>query len=592
MADVNIILKGKDLATNIFKKVKTGLTGINAATIGLVAGMGALGVGLKKVIDASSDLEETTNKFNVTFRDVIDNAQKVAEELQKSYGMSQRESKDLLSATGDLLTGFGFTQKAALDLSEQVQKLSVDLASFTNVEGGAQFASQALTKALLGEREQVKSLGIAILEADVKAKMFEQSQKGLRFESERQAKAHATLAIAIEQSKNAIGDYERSQGSFANQLRDTMADLEDFAAALGDLLLPALTKMLSVTQKVVKELTKLFDTSQTKAQVESMKQLVSETANLGKNADVIKEWNAVADKLTEALLKAGHASAELAKQNKEVVETSKQEIEIAKELGITLEELGKLSHEQIVERLNNKLEALQEETAAEEEAAEKEIESRQRVAEWNAEQLEAEKEHEEAVMQYLNVLRDQRVEREKAAQQKIRQEQAITRDMMIDFAGIAADGIGRSFAVGLKAMFTSNKNMLENMRELWKTVVNEIINAIGRAIARAIVLQALTAVLPGGKVLGATGFGKGLAAAFAINVATMQTPIGGRKTVPGSSQDLVPLIAHGGENLGRATGEGLTINFNSAVFNADETATAIFDIVRNHQFKTGEALTL
>lgn len=201
----------------------------------------------KASIDAASDAEETANKFNVVFSSVIEGASAAAKELNESYGLSSRASQQLLSDTGDLLTGFGFSQDAALDLSTQVAKLGVDLASFTNFSGGAEGAADALTKALLGERESVKALGISILEADVQAKVLELSQRGLTFETERQAKAYATLELATEQSANALGDFERSSDSLANQQRITQAAIEDLQADLGRLFLPAVN---AVTQAV------------------------------------------------------------------------------------------------------------------------------------------------------------------------------------------------------------------------------------------------------------------------------------------------------------------------------------------------------
>lgn len=199
------------------------------------------GAGMVKL---ASDAEETASKFSVVFRDIKGSAQDAAENLDKSYGMSAHGARTLLANTGDLLVGFGFSQQAALDMSTQVQQLAADLASFTNIEGGAEQASEALTKALLGEREMAKALGIAILDEDVKRQVAINHAKGMRFESERQAKAYATLVLAQQQSANAIGDYARTQDSFANQFREFKADVVDLAIQFGQLLLPYAKEVL------------------------------------------------------------------------------------------------------------------------------------------------------------------------------------------------------------------------------------------------------------------------------------------------------------------------------------------------------------
>lgn len=203
------------------------------------------------LIKAASDAEEASSKFNTVFKSIQTDANNVAKNLAKNYGMSRVASKMLLGDTGDLLTGFGFAQKTALDLSEQVNKLAVDLASFTNFSGGAEGASRALTKALLGERESIKTLGISILESDVKRRVQLLLAKGMRFETLRQAKAFATLQLAQEQSKNAIGDFARTQGGFANQLRIAKARVNDLAVEFGNVLLPSATKILKRFNEIV-----------------------------------------------------------------------------------------------------------------------------------------------------------------------------------------------------------------------------------------------------------------------------------------------------------------------------------------------------
>jgi len=202
-------------------------------------------------IKTASDAEEADSKFNTIFKNIQGQAADTAKNFARDFGQSGVAAQTLLGDTADLLTGFNFTQESALDLSKQVNELAVDLASFTNFSGGAEGASKALTKALLGERESVKSLGISILEEDVKKKVAINTAKGLTFETERQAKAFATLQIAQEQSKNAIGDFARTQDSFANRSRILGARISDLAVSFGKILLPAATKVLNKIISVV-----------------------------------------------------------------------------------------------------------------------------------------------------------------------------------------------------------------------------------------------------------------------------------------------------------------------------------------------------
>ena len=202
----------------------------------------------KVLIGAASDAEETANKFGVVFNGLTDAAE-AADNLAESYGLSHEASQNLLSGTADLLQGFGVAKDESLDLSVQVQQLAADLSSFTNNEGGAEAASKALTSAMLGEREAVKSLGIAITDAELK--LFAEETGQVFNEMTKGEKAILTLNLAIKQSANAIGDFERSQDSFANQSKIASANIDDLRVIMGDKLLPVSTKIVTAFNNIV-----------------------------------------------------------------------------------------------------------------------------------------------------------------------------------------------------------------------------------------------------------------------------------------------------------------------------------------------------
>lgn len=200
----------------------------------------------KEGIKSAIDYRETQNKFNVVFGNgtkVIKEAIKAQENLTKNYGLSRKASVEMLSATGDLLTGLGFSKESAIELSEKVQTLAVDLTSFQNIEGGATTASEALTKAILGETEMAKSLGIVIRqgtkEFNSQIKVLMETQ-GL---TETQAKAQLILSQAYEQSKNAIGDYARTADSTANMQKTLEMVQQDIITQLGTAFLPVVHEM-------------------------------------------------------------------------------------------------------------------------------------------------------------------------------------------------------------------------------------------------------------------------------------------------------------------------------------------------------------
>lgn len=213
---------------------------------------------VRSFVNAASNAEETRSKFNTVFSDIRSQADMTANNLGKNFGLSGTKARELIGDTGDLLTGFGFASETALDLSNKVNELAVDLASFTNFSGGAEGASKALTKALLGERESIKSLGISILEEDVKARVKQLVLVDkMKFATLRQAKAFATLQLAQEQSKNAIGDFNRTSESYANKVRIMQARTQDLRESFGNILLPIATKVVEALTSLSEKFTDL-----------------------------------------------------------------------------------------------------------------------------------------------------------------------------------------------------------------------------------------------------------------------------------------------------------------------------------------------
>lgn len=217
---------------------------------------------VKKSIKNAIDYTEISNKFNVVFGDgkkVINDAAEAFDNLTTNYGLGNKEAKELLSSTGDLLTGLGFSQQQAIEYSESIQELSVDLASFQNLEGGAKQASEALTKALLGETESAKSLGIVIRQ---NTKEFRDNVKELVENNgltEQQAKAQLILQQAFEQSKNAVGDYARTSMSLANMQRQVGTEFENLSTSIGSLFLPLMDVLVKQTFEGVNSLNKFFE---------------------------------------------------------------------------------------------------------------------------------------------------------------------------------------------------------------------------------------------------------------------------------------------------------------------------------------------
>lgn len=222
----NVTKKGVDGAGKIgqaFSKLKNIIGAAFVAT-------GLLGFG-RQLLQLWSDLNETESKFGTVFGN---SSKRLDQELTVMSDAVWRSKLDLMgwtSTLGNILQPLWFTRDASADLSKEITKLAIDVASFNNVPDDT--AVNALTKWLLGEREALKWLGIAISEQEVAEKALTlQRQYGIDATS-KQAKALATYQLYLEKTKNAQGDAVITAEWFANQLKRLQSVIKDTMASAG-----------------------------------------------------------------------------------------------------------------------------------------------------------------------------------------------------------------------------------------------------------------------------------------------------------------------------------------------------------------------
>ena len=143
-----------------------------ATAVGFAAlGVGAATVG-KEMVNLASDAMEAEAAFQATFGDAIPQFGTFIEDFSKKAGLAEFELQDLLKTTGMVLQGIDMSAEASVGFSQNLATLAGDVAAFNNVQGGTQPVLEAMTKALLGERESLKTYGIAISEAEVQTQAY------------------------------------------------------------------------------------------------------------------------------------------------------------------------------------------------------------------------------------------------------------------------------------------------------------------------------------------------------------------------------------------------------------------------------------
>mgnify|MGYP003113769168 CR=1 FL=1 len=192
--------------------------------------------------NAAGDAEEIANKFNVVFGDNADAVRTWAEAYGDSVGRATTSIMSFASTLQDTFVPMGFARSEATQLSTQLTKLAIDVASFNNAADAD--VLNAFQSALVGNHETVRRYGIVITEASLQQEALRSKLVETNRPLTNQEKVQARLNLLLKGSKDAIGDAARTQESYANQVKKLNEQWKEFSEALGAEVLPIVTKLV------------------------------------------------------------------------------------------------------------------------------------------------------------------------------------------------------------------------------------------------------------------------------------------------------------------------------------------------------------
>jgi len=190
-------------------------------------------------VKLASDFNESMNKVDVSFKSSSAEVQAFAKHALTSFGIAEGTALDMAALFGDMATGMGVGTAEAAKLSTSLVGLAGDLASFKNI--GIDQVQTALAGIFTGETESLKRLGIVMTEANVKAYAFSTGIKKSYDEMSQAEKVMLRYNYVLSVTKNAHGDFERTGGGAANQMRMFAEALKQVGAQFGQIVLPYIT---------------------------------------------------------------------------------------------------------------------------------------------------------------------------------------------------------------------------------------------------------------------------------------------------------------------------------------------------------------
>ena len=202
-----------------------------------------------QAIQTASDLEEVQNVVNVSFGSMANEVEAFAKTAIWSFGMSELTAKQTASTFMAMANGMGLAMKDGKNMSLQLTALAGDMASFYNVRQDV--AQTALNSIFTGETESLKKFGVVMTEANLSAFALSRGITKSYSAMSQAEKVALRYHYVLKATANAQGDFVRTSGSWANQVRILKEQFSQLLGILGKGLIQVLTPIVQVLNKLL-----------------------------------------------------------------------------------------------------------------------------------------------------------------------------------------------------------------------------------------------------------------------------------------------------------------------------------------------------
>jgi hypothetical protein len=245
-----------------FQRIGSGSSGLKTASFNLSA-LFKTAIGFKAIqglvdfgrsaVDLGSQITEVENVVDVAFGSMSDKAYQFASTAKEQFGLSELAAKQYSGTMMAMMKSSGVAQDAASKMSISLAGLAGDIASFYNIDTDTAF--QKIRSGISGEIEPLRQLGINLSVANMEAYALSRgitTSYNAMSQAEKVALRYNYLMSA---TGDVQGDFARTSGTWANQVRLLTLNFQSLSAVIGQGLiagiLPAIQALNALMSKLM-----------------------------------------------------------------------------------------------------------------------------------------------------------------------------------------------------------------------------------------------------------------------------------------------------------------------------------------------------
>lgn len=245
-----------------FQRLGSGSSGLKTASFNLSA-LFKTAIGFKAIqglvdfgrsaVDLGSQITEVENVVDVAFGSMSDKAYQFASTAKEQFGLSELAAKQYSGTMMAMMKSSGVAQDAASKMSISLAGLAGDIASFYNIDTDTAF--QKIRSGISGEIEPLRQLGINLSVANMEAYALSRGITTSYNAMSQAEKVALRYNYLMSVTGDVQGDFARTSGTWANQVRLLTLNFQSLSAVIGQGLiagiLPAIQALNALMAKLM-----------------------------------------------------------------------------------------------------------------------------------------------------------------------------------------------------------------------------------------------------------------------------------------------------------------------------------------------------
>lgn len=311
---LSVSLKGLGSRLNKTLKGVKSFTSQMLAAAGIMGGLYGIIRGGLKAMDIASSLTEVQNVVDTTFGDMSDKVQEFADNSIRQFGMSELSVKQFASRFQAMGTAMGIPTSlikrsneflnsqtngyvglsdSMSDVSLNLTKLTADIASFYDVEQAE--VAEDLAAIYTGMTVPLRKYGLDLTQATLKEWAM---KNGLDANIKSMSQAEKTMLryqYVLANTTAAQGDFEKTQLTWANQVRILKQSFEQLGSIIGTSLINAFKPLVQTLNSVL-----IYVIDFAEKVTEALGTIFGWKFESGGTGGIAQDWSDIADTTGEA----------------------------------------------------------------------------------------------------------------------------------------------------------------------------------------------------------------------------------------------------------------------------------------------------